>query len=262
MMPLEYDYNIRFEFPRRPESAAAVAERFVKTLNSLSRIDALFTDWQITDLRRRASHPLAKVRPQLADVVARNVVRDDQGPSPEDGYHASAGVGKVDDPRGASFAVRAGGKSKNYGKLEFGSWRVTPDPAIVTYKRYRAALLAINAEWLPSWACAYALRSGIVAVPITIAPGVQATSIESVTPVPGDPTFPDTVFHIPWIAYLSPKLAAGLKLTPEILAEHTPDGGLLMTATEERLDPTNPEHLRRARILAETMVARAGDPSR
>ena len=32
MMPLEYDYNIRFEFPRRPESAAAVAERFVKTL--------------------------------------------------------------------------------------------------------------------------------------------------------------------------------------------------------------------------------------
>ena len=73
---------------------------------------------EFADSRRRASHPLAKVRPQLADVVARNVVRDDQGPSPEDGYHASAGVGKVDDPRGASFAVRAGGKSKNYGKLE------------------------------------------------------------------------------------------------------------------------------------------------
>jgi hypothetical protein len=29
-----------------------------------------------------------------------------------------------------------------------------------------------------------------------------------------------------------------------------------MIATEERLDPTNFEHLRRARILAETLIAR------
>jgi hypothetical protein len=32
-----------------------------------------------------------------------------------------------------------------------------------------------------------------------------------------------------------------------------------MIAVEERLDPTNPEHLRRARILAEIMVNRTGD---
>jgi hypothetical protein len=31
-----------------------------------------------------------------------------------------------------------------------------------------------------------------------------------------------------------------------------------MTATTERLDPTNPEHVRRARILAETMIACTG----
>jgi hypothetical protein len=31
-----------------------------------------------------------------------------------------------------------------------------------------------------------------------------------------------------------------------------------MTAVEERLDPTNPEHLRRARSLAETMMSRTG----
>ncbi len=46
---------------------------------------------------------------------------------------------------------------------------------------------------------------------------------------------------------------------PEIVTERTPDGGLLMSAVEERLDPTNPEHLRRARILAETMVSRTGE---
>jgi hypothetical protein len=44
----------------------------------------------------------------------------------------------------------------------------------------------------------------------------------------------------------------------EIVTERTPDGGLLMTAVEERLDPTNPEHLRRARSLAETMMSRTG----
>jgi hypothetical protein len=40
-----------------------------------------------------------------------------------------------------------------------------------------------------------------------------------------------------------------------------PDGGLLMMATEKRLDPENPEHLRRSRLLAETMIARTGDAS-
>jgi len=32
----------------------------------------------------------------------------------------------------------------------------------------------------------------------------------------------------------------------------------LISATDERLDLANPEHLRHARILAETMVARTG----
>jgi hypothetical protein len=34
-----------------------------------------------------------------------------------------------------------------------------------------------------------------------------------------------------------------------------------MTATTERIDPDNPEHLRRARILAETMIACTGHSS-
>ena len=76
--------------------------------------------------------------------------------------------------------------------------------------------------------------------------------------VPLDPTFPYSIFHIPWIAYLSAPLAAGVKLSPEILPERTPDGGLLMTATKERLDPSNPEHARRARMLAETLIKQTG----
>jgi hypothetical protein len=46
---------------------------------------------------------------------------------------------------------------------------------------------------------------------------------------------------------------------PEILTERTPEGELLMSATEDRLDPTVPDHWRRARMIAEIMVARKPD---
>jgi hypothetical protein len=243
MTQLQFAYRIRFDFPRQPESPAAVAEKFLKTLDSLSRTDAFFTDWEIIDSRGRSSPPLAKVRSEFPAIVARNVVRDDEGPSPEEGYHASATVGKFEDPKSATFRVRAGGKLENYGHLEFGSWRVMPDAAIVTYPRYRAALLAINAQWQPTWACAYAFRLDYHESPLS----------------PGAPLFPDTRYHIAWVAYLSAQMASGLRLPANIITERTPDGGLLITTTEERLDPTNPEHLRRARIVVETMVARAGD---
>jgi hypothetical protein len=77
----------------------------------------------------------------------------------------------------------------------------------------------------------------------------------------GAALFPYSRFHIPWIAYLGPSLLDGALSLPDIKTENTPDGCLLMTATEERLDPTNPEHLHRARILAETMIARTGPAS-
>jgi hypothetical protein len=44
-------------------------------------------------------------------------------------------------------------------------------------------------------------------------------------------------------------------LTRDILTERTPNGGLLMSATTDRIDPTNPEHTRRARMIAEVMIA-------
>lgn len=46
---------------------------------------------------------------------------------------------------------------------------------------------------------------------------------------------------------------------PDIKTEHARDGGLLMSAIEERFDPTDPEHLLRARILAEFLIAWTGN---
>jgi hypothetical protein len=54
---------------------------------------------------------------------------------------------------------------------------------------------------------------------------------------------------------ISSALAGGLELPHEIVTERISDGGLMMIADEERLDPTNPEHLRRAlRSLPRTCI--------
>ena len=66
------------------------------------------------------------------------------------------------------------------------------------------------------------------------------------------------MFHMAWMPYLSAPLAKGLVPPPELIAEPTPGGGLLLVAAEERLDPTDPEHLRRSRMLAEIMIEWAG----
>jgi hypothetical protein len=79
---------------------------------------------------------------------------------------------------------------------------------------------------------------------------------------PGAPLFPYSRFHIPWFSYLSVPLAAGLKMPSDIQTERAPDGGMLMIATEDRLNPTDPDHVRRARLIAETMIARTGYSSK
>jgi hypothetical protein len=68
---------------------------------------------------------------------------------------------------------------------------------------------------------------------------------------------PDRVDWI-WTLDDAAQLLNTAPVAREILTEPTPDGGLLMSATTDRLDPMNPEHVRRARILAETSSSSTG----
>jgi hypothetical protein len=253
-----YSYSIRSEWEGRVDTPAAIGVKFVKTLDGLSSIDPFFANWKVADDRNSSALSLDQARPRIAGLIEDGVVRDDFGnPAPRYGYHARALAGGVEGPRSATFWLDAGGKDDSSAKLEFANLDVPPDLAVVTYPRFKAALLAINAIWRAPWACAQAFRSGTVSVPFDLG-GVQAFRIEHVESVPSDPTFPYSIFHIPWIAYLSAKLAVGVKLPPEIAAEATLDGGLLMIASEERLDPYDAEQARRARILAETLIKQTG----
>lgn len=250
MNEIAFRYSIHSELPINSETPASIGAKFVETLDALTRIDpTIFTDWEISDLPAMTSQPLAVARSRIADIVENNVSRDDLGePEPDyRGYGAVAFNDKVVESRRVNLWIRTGGKFERTTSLETGEWNVLPDPAIVTYPIFKKALLAINAIWPPVWACAYAFKVDYFEVPLT----------------PGAPLFPYSCFHIPWIGYLPASHTRRFVLPPpEIVTERTPDGGLLMIATEERLDPTNPKHLRRARTLLEAMFAGTGERPR
>lgn len=245
MNQIAFNYSIRSGLPFDSENSASIGAKFVDTLEALTRIDStIFTNWEITDIPAMMSQPLASARLRIADIIENNVSRDDfREPNPDYGYSAVAFSDNVVSPRRVYLRIHTGGKFERTTCLETGDWKVLPDPAIVTYPIFRNALLTINAIWPPLWACAYAFRVDYFEIPLA----------------PGAPLFPYSRFHIPWIGYLPASPTKPFVLPPpEIMTERTPDGGLLMIATQDRLNPTNPEHLRRARIIAETMIAGTG----
>lgn len=251
-----YTYGICSICGVRRESPASLGTRFLATLDALSKIDPLCANWEIIDAHALSSSPLSVARSRIAAIFENNVARNEDNfnkPIPDYGYHATARTSMDRDPRNVSFTVDAGGRLESRADLDFGDYKLAPDQAIITYPRFRAALLAINAAWLPQYAFAYAHRVGFVNVPFKLG-RLEAQQVLGVPQVPTDPTFPDD-FYIPWIFYLSAPFAAGLKVTSEIQTEPTSDGGMLMIAAEDRFDPADPAHIRCARILAETLIA-------
>jgi len=240
-------YCVRSSLPAGPEKPAAIGAKFIKTLDGLSGIDQqILADWEIMDYPAVRSVPLATARSCIATMIEENVMRDQlRQPLPDEGYTAGALTNAASDTRRMHLTINVGGeKNKGDTSLELGDlYDSPPDLSIVTYPVFKAALLAINAIWPPSFAWASAYKSDYWMTPL----------------FPGAPLFPFSRFHITWLGYLSAPLADGVQLPSEIKSERTPDGGLLMTAAEERLDPGNPEHWRHARILAEIMVNRTGE---
>jgi hypothetical protein len=236
-----FDYSVRLPFAAGPVTPEWLGSRFLATLDALTQIDSnIFPDWEVGDLPAMKGYPLAVARSRIAEIIDHNVSLDDAGdPEPESGYAAVAHT--TIKARSRRMTFWANHRSV---WLKAGDEMVPPDPAIVTYPLFRAALLAVNAIWQQQWACVQAFELDYDRVPL----------------YDGAALFPYSRFHIPWIAYLGPSLLRDIVSLPDIETERTPDDGLLMIACEQRFDPSNPEHSRRARIIAETMIACTGYP--
>ena len=104
-----------------------------------------------------------------------------------------------------------------------------PDPSVVSYRVFRPALLAILDVWNPAHAGAY--------------------SQQLIEKYGGD-----SYFSAAWIQYLCPWLAEKITPPSTVLAEHLPNGGLLMSATTETFDVDNAAHHKAAQDMAAAMA--------
>jgi hypothetical protein len=223
-------YHIQGNWERRAETPEALAKRFLQTVDALRVIDPVFDLWTCG-----VNKPLKfeNERDHFADEVAASIVTDDWGkPDPMNGYLFGALTRAY--PRERSFTLSAWAGStfprpfRNSVTLDTGSGAI-PDPSIVTYKIFKAALLAIVEAWEPLRCAAY---------PHTILNYVDK----------------DSYFCESWIQYLCPWLAELIVPPPSAIVEHLPGGGLLMSATTETFDVANPAHMAAARDMSAAMA--------
>jgi hypothetical protein len=78
-----FRYSIVLARPQRREMPGEIGQKFLNTLDALSTVDPLFTQWKLLDFATMAKLPLAAARPRITTIVENNVVRDDMtNPSP------------------------------------------------------------------------------------------------------------------------------------------------------------------------------------
>jgi hypothetical protein len=225
-------YYIGASWEQRAETPEELAARFLRMIDSLKEIDPVFSFWTCG---KKRPEKLEEVRDRYAEEIAAGITRDDwREPIPADGYRFGAHT--RDTPKDRSFYVTCKGGSTIKRSFTTSVTLATdsptgsrPDAEVVSYRVFRPALLAIVNAWDPVRA--------------------RATSHPLIRSYTGD-----SYFAPAWIQYLNPWLAEKITPPSTVLAEHLPNGGLLMSATTETFDVDNPAHLAAAQDMAAAMA--------
>ena len=241
-------YVIKSAWPGRSEATLNIGDKFLRTIDVLDGLSENLSNWTLLDKPRDEYLPLTSMlRANFTEFVETQVNRDDYGdPDSENGYLVMAVCDvsqRMDRQQHGCFYASAGSKFRNFSLFEIGSHVAPPDPSLITFPIFKAALLAMISIWPAPWANAQCSFWG-----------------ERAPTLPGEPEFPYSGYQMPWISYLNAERAANVVVPPEIITERTPDGGLLMIAAETRFDPTNVEHMRPSRLMVQIMDEHADNP--
>jgi hypothetical protein len=229
----------------RKETASELGNRFLRTLDRLTAINPHFSSWQLTDLDfdidelRRSDDPklnsfrLESVRSRFTEIVERGVAtNDDREPEPVYGYTIMAyNYGDEPNPFSVGLSARGGGgpSAGSYVSFSTDSNQV-PDPSIVSYPVFKSALLALVSIW----------------------------DLASARAAGGDLSehrdYPPLRFDVNWMTYLSAPLAAQITPPSGVACERIKGGGLLLIATEESFDASNPIHVGAAQKIRDALA--------
>ena len=245
------DWHLAFNaaWPGLVQTPAEIGLGLKNMLDEMSAAGPLFSDWGLIRKRRaKGFTPFDQVRDDMATFVRGNVARDEFEENPNDGFtvfgrsrtttHKPGG--------GVSLTLNAGSKWKNYVALEAGNLMFPIDPSTVSFPEFKRAFQAISANW----PCPWASLGAFPVMPLKI-------SLEIPHDFPWRP-----VFGMAWMAYLSAERAAGLAVPHELISERQSDGGLLLVATEEPLDPHSPHHAKACALLNDILAERGANPAR
>jgi hypothetical protein len=226
-------YSIYAWWGPRAETPEVIAARFLACVDRLKRVHPAYDNW--TFILNRKPKKFDALRSDLPAAVAANVVRGDDGePTPVYGYRASVlNNTKAPGPRSLSVSVKASALAPpdafcNSAEIETG-YNVFPDPSIIAYPAFKAALLALVQSFDATYCSAYPAQ-------------MMNVWDES------------RHLRLAWMSYVSPRFAPLIEPPPSAIVERTAQGGLLMAATEETFSVDNPVHLAVARDILKSLA--------
>lgn len=247
----EHYYSVIGSWGGASEPPALIGAQFLQTLDKLSPVAPIMGHWLVCDPVTADAIPLAEARPNLTALVEKGVRTDDDGAlDPDNGYRAFARGGEIEKedatPRCVDIEANCGFLNMNDVQFEIGTGGHPPDLSLVTYPIYRGALEVLAS----TWPCAWAVARLFVPPPLDI--------VMDAIPDPNRPRArpPRESYIFPWILYLSADLTAGWSPPEELWCDRTPGGGMILSASLERLDPDDAEHLRRTRMLQAVIADR------
>ena len=199
-------------------------------LNDLSAIDPVFGNWIF--LGRRKGTPLAGLTEHdVAALIAHGVSREDDGtPFAQAGYRFGASTGFKRTERDITVRVHSGNTlAANY-FINTAILRTEPlnekNRSDVELSVLKPAMLALASAWDATWC------------------GTAPWDLSDFQTAHSRPWF-----GLKWMTYLSPRFAPMVTPPRSAIVERLTGGGLLMIATEERFETTNPSHLSAARDI-------------
>ncbi|WP_219319592.1 Imm52 family immunity protein [Methylovirgula sp. HY1] len=213
----------------RQETPEALALRFNHLIDRLALIDPVLSNWIWINENRKPIQ-FARIQGQLAEKIAAAVAKADDGePVPIFGYRFGTLNVLGDTPRLFDLSIHAGSWIENdsfySNKASLTTdYYAAPDPAIVTYKIFKQALLAIAESFEVTFCAAF------------------PNDLMDLWPK-------GQKFRFGWINYVSPRFAPLVTPPKSAFVEYRQNGGLLMAATDETFITSNPQHLAAARDI-------------